>query len=744
MTTVNNAFPYFPEAGTNGYIYIGAANQDAQTNPITVYRDAALTLPWAQPIRTLNGYPAYQGAQAEIYTAASSWSITVKNANQQVVSRDTLVTGGANGISYTFPGTGAVTTTVGDKLDGIPDPFDFGVSETGDSTAEFQAWLDACVAAGVAPYSSRRLIVTISDTIKMPILAISANSSGFDLTNIILSYNGTRDRPAFKVVGDSGGGNVARCRMVLPRVRAAGALQWPGTYLTNDIGILLELIHRSPEIVVQEVSGFTKGVEFRNSSYNTVLVGDLIDNKYAEVVSTKGSVVALEFSNENLFIGGRRGCSSAANLLGDAYGTLLMWDEVSSYRGQNNNKWESACYEMGVPDGATYRVPIYFKGVGAFNTWGDTRVESCKGPTAIFDGGGANYAYNNTVGVSFNSSSNTNQINGLLQVNDAAGNIYQGPGAKENTWRSPDLKTLLSSAGGADSPYIRGPVFIMDTTASTPVRSTSIASRVVSNTDALQLNGAAALVAIDTTRIKTWRATATALSGFAGRPIMLCLDSAGARLTGDAVDATWGNEPYCKLPGQAIVTITGFGGGYSGSGSDGVVDLIFTVREEVKTVYVGWASGTNNLAIRQFEVTGYSEPENGSTGANTTGGVAAFVPLVDDGSVRLASAKPDTAGTHGYYSKGQKVYSSAVAAAATDGWPCSTAGWLAPAWAINTAYTVPGHVVINGGNAYKLVTAGTSAGAGGPSGTGTGIADGTCVWDYVGVKAVFVTSAVTT
>jgi len=53
------------------------------------------------------------------------------------------------------------------------------------------------------------------------------------------------------------------------------------------------------------------------------------------------------------------------------------------------------------------------------------------------------------------------------------------------------------------------------------------------------------------------------------------------------------------------------------------------------------------------------------------------------------------------------------------------------AWTITTAYALDDRVT-NSGNVYVCVTAGTSAGAGGPSGTGTGIADGTVVWDFVG------------
>lgn len=92
MTDIIDPFPYFPEAGTGGFIYVGAANLDARTNPITVYRDEALTLPWAQPIRTVDGYPAFQGAKASIYAAPTSVSLTVLNSQSRVVT---------NGLSFT-------------------------------------------------------------------------------------------------------------------------------------------------------------------------------------------------------------------------------------------------------------------------------------------------------------------------------------------------------------------------------------------------------------------------------------------------------------------------------------------------------------------------------------------------------------------------------------------------------------------------------------------------------------------
>ena len=52
------------------------------------------------------------------------------------------------------------------------------------------------------------------------------------------------------------------------------------------------------------------------------------------------------------------------------------------------------------------------------------------------------------------------------------------------------------------------------------------------------------------------------------------------------------------------------------------------------------------------------------------------------------------------------------------------------AWLANTV-VVLNQMASNGGNVYICTTAGTTAASGGPSGTGSSIADGTAVWAYV-------------
>lgn len=98
----------------------------------------------------------------------------------------------------------------------------------------------------------------------------------------------------------------------------------------------------------------------------------------------------------------------------------------------------------------------------------------------------------------------------------------------------------------------------------------------------------------------------------------------------------------------------------------------------------------------------------------------------------MGTAAPATKGT---YPLGFRIANRATGA--TLGWRCTTAGTMAPAWAPSTAY-VAGQLVKNDTNKiYVCVTAGTSAGSGGPTGTGTAIADGTAVWNYYDALAVF-------
>jgi|688.fasta_scaffold202782_2 hypothetical protein len=86
---VANPFPVFYDRSgeplENGYIYIGTAGLNPETNPITVYWNAALTEPASQPIRTLAGYPSRSGSPSLLAVSQSSYSIIVKDKTGALV-----------------------------------------------------------------------------------------------------------------------------------------------------------------------------------------------------------------------------------------------------------------------------------------------------------------------------------------------------------------------------------------------------------------------------------------------------------------------------------------------------------------------------------------------------------------------------------------------------------------------------------------------------------------------------------
>ena len=88
VLSVNPPYPIFSETDgqplENGYIWIGTANLDPQVNPISVYWDSAKTIPATQPIRTLGGYPVYNGTPARLYVG-SDYSIRVMDNNGSLV-----------------------------------------------------------------------------------------------------------------------------------------------------------------------------------------------------------------------------------------------------------------------------------------------------------------------------------------------------------------------------------------------------------------------------------------------------------------------------------------------------------------------------------------------------------------------------------------------------------------------------------------------------------------------------------
>jgi hypothetical protein len=116
----------------DGYIYIGIAGLNAESNPQTVYFDGALSVVAAQPIRTLNGYPARSGSPAMMYVAGD-FSIVVRDKAGVLIYASLTNTYTDNFGTMANQNANAVAIT-GGTITGLSSPLPIGSGGTGGAT----------------------------------------------------------------------------------------------------------------------------------------------------------------------------------------------------------------------------------------------------------------------------------------------------------------------------------------------------------------------------------------------------------------------------------------------------------------------------------------------------------------------------------------------------------------------------------------------------------------------------------
>lgn len=143
-----------------------------------------------------------------------------------------------------------------------------------------------------------------------------------------------------------------------------------------------------------------------------------------------------------------------------------------------------------------------------------------------------------------------------------------------------------------------------------------------------------------------------------------------------------------------------------------------------------FVGGSATVAYTPGLTTTQVYPISATPGTASLGYVSQLIALTSPSSINSnwpivpAALIGTTAGVFGYLGMFQDMWVGSASVASGDSYPG------APNWAATTPYSTTGMQVTNGSNVYTLATPGTSASSGGPTGTGTGITDGTCVWNF--------------
>jgi len=548
---------------------------------------------------------------------------------------------------------------------------------------------------------------------------INLNSKTYNVTNTLemhlanvyfdgatINYSGTRDR----VVLQWGDVNTQVSYKVLDGVNIySNTLDW-----SDEDYIGLRIYNaRSCAISITRVMRFGIGMQLYSVTngvvYNTFEIQEILDNKINIDMVCDGIEAATNYINENNFFGGSLNESGDTLALGDCYSIRLRAIN-SGYVGHNNNKFWGVCFQMGDGLSGDERIPILFDDVGSANFFYTSRYETGRGAfvklnsasTTITD----NYFHVSVLGGNYATAT-------MNEIGDCRMNHIKYKEWKTKThFRTVDFMQSICVYNGTNS-QTTGILHIINSGGTHLDFATGFTTRLRS----IEITGSRAVGFFATCAGgEKFVLSQEAENENYGRLMVALFDEDFNRLTDVSPNAP---HFYGKEAGVPGVWSASWGGLYTDTANN--QSLPFRISTEVRYIQV-LVSGSGQLkSLSLARVSEASIPLHVFSGRN------------HDYTQRLTQGALST-GIVGMFAKGNVLHNAAVSTSTPAYYQCTTAGRLASAWVTATAYDIDS-IVETGGNIYVCVTAGTSASA--PTGTGTGIADGTVVWDYECPKALF-------